>query len=65
MILKEIVTAVEVFGFSWKALTFSPIKGPKGNIEFLGYVKKGFSDKSIHFDSEKLKEIVKKAHGQL
>lgn len=65
MILKEIVTIVEVMGFAWVDLTFSPIKGPKGNIEFLAYVKKGFSDKSKHYDTERLKEIVKSAHSQL
>lgn len=65
MVLKEIVTLVEVAGFSWKALTYSPIKGPKGNIEFLAHVKKGFSDKSVHYDAPRLKEIVKKAHGHL
>ena len=28
-------------GFSVKDLTFSPIKGPEGNIEYLGYLQAG------------------------
>ena len=28
-------------GFSVKDITFSPIKGPEGNIEYLGYLKAG------------------------
>lgn len=28
-------------GFSVKDITFSPIKGPEGNIEYLGYLQVG------------------------
>ncbi len=28
-------------GFTVKGITFSPIKGPEGNIEYLGYLQAG------------------------
>ncbi|MCD6362571.1 MAG: TlyA family RNA methyltransferase [Synergistetes bacterium] len=42
-------------------LTYSPIKGPKGNIEFLLYV--GFRDS--HLKEEMITSVVKEAHEQL
>jgi len=42
-------------------LTYSPIKGPKGNIEFLAYINKSHSDSSeINFE-----DIVSRAHAAL
>lgn len=38
-ILFEVMTAIENQGFSIKGLDFSPIQGPKGNIEFLVFVE--------------------------
>ncbi len=34
-------------GFSLKGLSYSPIKGPEGNIEYLAYLKKGQADTKI------------------
>ena len=39
-ILLEVMTAIENQGLSIKGLDFSPIQGPKGNIEFLVFVEK-------------------------
>ena len=47
-------------GFVIKGLTFSPIKGPEGNIEFFGYL--GLSDDDEVIDVE---SVVKMAHEQL
>lgn len=64
MVLKTLINTFEDNGFSWKGLTYSPVKGPKGNLEFLAYVKK---DKhgSCHFDNTTLKDLVKEAHEHL
>ena len=41
-------------------VTFSPIKGPEGNIEFLGYLGKQLEEREIDLD-----EIVRQAHEEL
>ena len=41
-------------------ITFSPIKGPEGNIEFLGYLQKQGTD-----SVPDLSEIVRQAHEEL
>jgi 23S rRNA (cytidine1920-2'-O)/16S rRNA (cytidine1409-2'-O)-methyltransferase len=50
-------------GYEIQGMTFSPIKGPKGNIEFLIYAGKGIYNKSkIEDISQVAYEIVEKAH---
>ena len=41
-------------------LTFSPIKGPEGNIEFLGYLGKTLPDSELDLDA-----VVRDAHAAL
>ncbi len=48
-------------GFSIKSLTFSPIKGPEGNIEFLGHITKNNTD----FNLDIITEVVEEAHKSL
>ena len=38
MVLDNFVTLVNSLGFTILGLTFSPVKGPEGNIEFLGHL---------------------------
>ncbi|MBL4931009.1 TlyA family RNA methyltransferase [Clostridium paridis] len=45
-------------------LSFSPIKGPEGNMEFLIYFTKN-SEVQSNFNLEKIKEIVDRAHNEL
>ena len=45
-------------GFSVKDITFSPIKGPEGNIEYLGYLQTG----TEHEWSGDLKQLVEQSH---
>lgn len=40
-VVEEITTFADENGFSVSGLTFSPIKGPEGNIEYLMYIKNG------------------------
>ena len=44
--------------FAVKDITFSPIKGPEGNIEYLGYLEAGGTD-TYQGD---LKELVERSH---
>jgi len=39
-VLAEVLAVIESQGFTIEGLDFSPIQGPKGNIEFLVFVKK-------------------------
>ena len=39
-VISKIVTFADMIGFDVKAIDFSPIKGPEGNIEYLMYITK-------------------------
>jgi 23S rRNA (cytidine1920-2'-O)/16S rRNA (cytidine1409-2'-O)-methyltransferase len=49
-------------GFSILGLTFSPVKGPEGNIEYLIYLQKSEEPKSIDLN---INELVKESHDLL
>ena len=38
MVLDQFVSLAHNLGFTILGLTFSPVKGPEGNIEFLGHL---------------------------
>lgn len=59
-VLENITGFLEENGFGIIGLTYSPIKGPKGNIEFLAYVRAGAE--SEEYDIE---ELAKEAHQKL
>lgn len=50
-VLKAVTGAAEQLGFAIKGLTYSPVKGPEGNIEYLCYMVKSKTGDSID-DSE-------------
>ena len=50
-------------GFGIKGLTFSPIKGPEGNIEYLIYLNK--SANPIVSENVNAKELVNMSHTEL
>lgn len=50
-------------GFSCEGLTYSPVKGPQGNIEFLFHVKKSAQPQSV--SEQAAAEVVEQAHGAL
>ena len=37
-VLRNFISLVQALGFTLRNLTFSPVKGPEGNIEFLGHL---------------------------
>ncbi len=62
-VIEKIVDFVEENGLHIEGLTFSPVKGPEGNIEYLIYVNKCSS--FLQFDKKNIIDIVSKAHEEL
>ena len=61
-VLHEVLTKISQIGFSIQGVSFSPIRGPEGNIEFLAYLDlSGIS--SISIEEEAIQKLVERAHG--
>lgn len=60
-VLRDILEFAESIEFSVMGLSYSPIKGPKGNIEFLAHLKK-IPESNTHIHIEK---VVENAHEEL
>ena len=67
LVHEEVVEKIICFatgnGFSVLGLSFSPIKGPEGNIEYLAYLEK--NDRQENVSGLTARELVGKAHTQL
>ena len=61
-VLREICVFCPSFGWHVQDLTFSPIKGPAGNIEFLADVQPGPGEE---ISDERIAALVKQAHAEL
>lgn len=59
-VLENFVNNAHEAGFNVHDITFSPIKGPEGNIEFLGYLGKTLDEGEYN-----LADVVKQAHEEL
>ncbi|HZJ56765.1 MAG TPA: TlyA family RNA methyltransferase [Clostridia bacterium] len=69
-VLNNVLSTANQLDLTLKGLTFSPIKGPKGNIEFLLHLYKGhIGDERPLVDTVEhirlIESVVKTAHGQL
>ena len=66
-VIKKCIGMARENGFLIEGLSFSPIKGPEGNVEFLLYVRKpeNEDEKENTFTDETPDLIVKKAHSDL
>mgnify|MGYP000717221972 CR=1 FL=1 len=62
-VLEQIMQYVLSIGFAIRELSFSPIKGPEGNIEYLVHIKK--TDDPIKEESVDIHSVVEAAHGEL
>lgn len=60
-VLEQFLIHAREAGFTVKGIDFSPIRGPEGNIEYLGYLCARHGEIE-HCD---LKELVKRSHGEL
>lgn len=63
-VLQEITAFVPSFGYQVKGMTYSPITGPEGNIEFLAYIAPAAAD-GPPMGAETLKALVDQAHSAL
>lgn len=59
-VIKNILDFARSIGFYVGGLSYSPIKGPEGNIEYLAYLKKQECEDSI--TDEKIHEVVNNSH---
>ena len=62
-VIRAVITYSREIGFFPVGLTFSPIKGPEGNIEYLVHLVQ--SGESSALTEEKIDEIVDEAHKEL
>jgi 23S rRNA (cytidine1920-2'-O)/16S rRNA (cytidine1409-2'-O)-methyltransferase len=63
-VLEDIVRFTEDMGWNTVAMDFSPITGPKGNIEFLAEIRKQDGSREP-FSAEKIHALVSRAHEQM
>ncbi len=61
-VVEQIVAYASEIGFKMLALSYSPIKGPEGNIEYLLYITKNQNIESAVFD---IKAVVEESHAAL
>ena len=61
-VLREICVFCPSFGWHVRDLTFSPIKGPAGNIEFLADIQSGPGEE---ISDDRIAALVKQAHAEL
>ena len=62
-VIRTVLRAAETLGFVPTGLTFSPVKGPKGNIEYLLHLCMQGAD--MHIDADVVSAVVAEAHGVL
>jgi 23S rRNA (cytidine1920-2'-O)/16S rRNA (cytidine1409-2'-O)-methyltransferase len=60
-VLQKVAGLFSKEGFVFNGLSVSPIKGGKGNIEFLAYLIKGTDERSFSLD-EQIERVLKEAH---
>ncbi len=59
-VINNVIECAKGLGYEVRGLTFSSIKGPKGNIEYLIYIATGVENIEVDVD-----EVVNQAHEQL
>lgn len=65
-VMRAVTDYAEKIGFSVKGLTYSPIKGPEGNIEYLMWIEKRAEEPAGNTERAALIEaVVEKAHRAL
>jgi len=62
-VINKIIDLIEENKFSLLGLTFSPVKGPEGNIEYLCYIRK--TDKAERLIDTTAEEVVEKSYEAL
>ena len=62
-VIEKVLNFATELGFEIRGLSFSPVKGPEGNIEYLTYLTKNLSAGA--FDLSEILSVVDSAHGEL
>ena len=62
-VIEKVLNFATALGFEVRGLSFSPVKGPEGNIEYLTYLTKNLSAGA--FDLSEILSVVDSAHGEL
>lgn len=62
-VIKNVIEFSESIGMYPSGLSFSPIKGPEGNIEYLAYIRKTPAENTV--TAEDMERIVNESHAQL
>lgn len=62
-VIRGVLSFASEIGFDILGLSYSPIKGPEGNIEYLAYLKK--SDEVHELTDEDISAVVEKSHESL
>ena len=62
-VVENVLSFAQSVGFSVCGLSFSPIKGPEGNIEYLAYLKK--AEPSVLPEDIDIKSVVLESHAVL
>jgi 23S rRNA (cytidine1920-2'-O)/16S rRNA (cytidine1409-2'-O)-methyltransferase len=63
-VIENVLSFSHELGFAIKGLTFSPVKGPEGNIEYLAWLLKDCQAESS-VDEGLMDEVVREAHAAL
>lgn len=61
-VISEVIAFAASLGFSAEGLDFSPIRGPKGNVEFLLFLSKNSFTSEAAITSENVSTVVHHAH---
>lgn len=65
-VISKIVTFADQLGFTVKRITFSPVKGPEGNIEYLAFLEKNQAQSDLQIMSdEAIAALVSRSHVEL
>lgn len=62
-VIRSVLDFAAETGFEIHGLTFSPVKGPEGNIEYLAYLRKG--DNNTLITDEEIETVVNSSHESL
>lgn len=64
-VVHKMVDYADMIGFAVKGLTYSPIKGPEGNIEYLMWLEKGTGISQKEETAAQIRELIEEAHRAL
>ncbi len=64
-VIEKVLVSADQNGFNIKAISYSPIKGPEGNIEYLLYLEKGGTGEAFQLINKQIRDIVEKATKKL